>query len=360
MTVAGVATMRATRLVAPGRFEVETAPIPVPGPREVLIRLEGSGVCASNLEVWEGRPWFTYPLEPGAPGHEGWGTVEAVGPGVEHLHDGDRVTFLSGRAFAELDVADAASVVKLPSELADRPFPGEPLGCAINIFHRSRIAPGATVAIVGIGFLGAILTRLMAAAGARVLAITRRDYALHVARGMGAHETIPMDDHHGVIDRVRELTELRRSVTIAAALTIPILVLDMFPMWIPPLGHWLHGLAPMETFYYLFFVLATAVQFGPGLRFYEKGWPSLVRGAPDMNSLVMIGTSAAYGYSVVATFLPWLLPAGVGVSRSGRLRSATRLRGPRTRGNPGAVPLCGGCPRGGYRAGREGGLPRPE
>ncbi|HSP00652.1 MAG TPA: copper-translocating P-type ATPase, partial [Thioalkalivibrio sp.] len=48
---------------------------------------------------------------------------------------------------------------------------------------------------------------------------------------------------------------------------------------------------------------------GPGLRFYQKGWPALLRGGPDMNSLVMLGTSAAYGYSVVATFLPGLLPA---------------------------------------------------
>ena len=56
-------------------------------------------------------------------------------------------------------------------------------------------------------------------------------------------------------------------------------------------------------------VLASLVQFGPGLRFYRKGWPALLRGAPDMNSLVMLGTSAAYGYSVVATFLPDLLPA---------------------------------------------------
>src|SRR5690606_33196970 len=56
--------------------------------------------------------------------------------------------------------------------------------------------------------------------------------------------------------------------------------------------------------------LATVVQFGPGRRFYQSGWPALLRGSPDMNSLVLIGTTAAYGYSVVATFLPRLLPAG--------------------------------------------------
>jgi len=110
--------------------------------------------------------------------------------------------------------------------------------------------------------------------------------------------------------REKEVKELRLELTLAASLAAPILLLDMIPMMIPGLGGWLHGLVPMERLYYLFFVLATAVQFGPGLRFYQKGWPALRHGSPDMNSLVMLGTSAAYGYSVVATFLPGLLPAG--------------------------------------------------
>jgi len=110
--------------------------------------------------------------------------------------------------------------------------------------------------------------------------------------------------------RELELAQLKQSVIIAVTLTTPIFLLDMGAKLIPPVGDWLHGLAPMVAFYYLFFVLATAVQFGPGLRFYQKGWPALVRAAPDMNSLVMIGTSAAWGYSVVATFFPWVLPPG--------------------------------------------------
>jgi D-arabinose 1-dehydrogenase-like Zn-dependent alcohol dehydrogenase len=65
----------------------------------------------------------------------------------------------------------------------------------MNIFKRADIQAGQTVAIVGIGFLGAILTRLATDAGARVIAISRRDYALDLARRMGAAETIVMDDH---------------------------------------------------------------------------------------------------------------------------------------------------------------------
>jgi P-type Cu+ transporter len=110
--------------------------------------------------------------------------------------------------------------------------------------------------------------------------------------------------------REAERRELWTAVLIAGALTVPIFALDMGAMLIPPVGDWLHALIPMQTMAYLLFVLATGVMFGPGLRFFQKGWPALRRAAPDMNSLVMIGTSAAYGYSLVATFTPWLLPEG--------------------------------------------------
>ncbi|MFN2322871.1 MAG: heavy metal translocating P-type ATPase [Trueperaceae bacterium] len=110
--------------------------------------------------------------------------------------------------------------------------------------------------------------------------------------------------------RAAEYSSLTRALLLAAGLTVPIFVIEMGAMLIAPFGAWLHGLVPMQTIYYVMFVLATAVQFGPGARFYAKGWPALLRRSPDMNSLVMIGTSAAYGYSVVATFVPWVLPAG--------------------------------------------------
>jgi threonine dehydrogenase-like Zn-dependent dehydrogenase len=146
------------------------------------------------------------PTEPGALGHEGWGVIDAVGAGVEGLQAGQPVAALSYHAYAEYDVADAAAVVPLPDALAGQPFPGEPLGCAMNIFRRSEIAPGQTVAIVGIGFLGAILTRLASEAGARVIAVSRRPFSLEVARAMGAAETIPMADHEGIIGAVKALT----------------------------------------------------------------------------------------------------------------------------------------------------------
>lgn len=201
-----VATMRAATIVAPGTVEVQMVPIPSPGPGEVRVRLEGCGVCASNIPPWEGREWFNYPLEPGQLGHEGWGYVDAVGEGVRDLAIGDRVAFLANHSYAEYDLADEGSVVKIPAGLEGIPFPGEPLGCAVNIFRRSHISAGDTVAIVGIGFLGSLLTQLCERAGARVIAIARKDEALEVARDMGAAETIRMDDHWQIIERVRQIT----------------------------------------------------------------------------------------------------------------------------------------------------------
>jgi threonine dehydrogenase-like Zn-dependent dehydrogenase len=198
--------MRAAVLAAPGEIRLEEAAQPEPAAGQARVRLEGCGVCASNLAPWEGTPWTTYPQPPGALGHEGWGVVDTVGAGVDEALLGRRVALLSGHAYAEHDVADADQLLPLPPELDGRPFPGEPLGCAMNIFRRGEIRAGQTVAIVGIGFLGALLTRLAADAGARVLAISRRSYALDVAREMGAAETIAMDDHGHIIEQVKDWT----------------------------------------------------------------------------------------------------------------------------------------------------------
>jgi threonine dehydrogenase-like Zn-dependent dehydrogenase len=177
-----------------------------PGAGEVRVRLEGCGVCASNLPVWEGRPWFTYPLSPGAPGHEGWGTVDAVGQGVEDVTVGDRVALLSYHAYAEYDVAPASGVVRLPDTLAGRAFPGEPLACVMNIFRRSAIERGQTVAIVGIGFIGAALAALATRAGARVIALSRRPFALEMAERMGAATQLSLEDPACAVAQVRAAT----------------------------------------------------------------------------------------------------------------------------------------------------------
>jgi len=202
----GAVDCRAVRFRQPRALALERVEVHPPGLGEVRVRLEGCGVCGSNLPVWEGRPWFTYPLSPGAPGHEGWGAVEAVGEGVDDIVVGDRVALLSYNAYAEYDIAPASAVVRLPDALNGRPFPGEPLACVMNIFRRSGIEPGQTVAVVGIGFIGAALVALAARAGARVIALSRRPFALEMAERMGANTSICLVDASRAIAGARAIT----------------------------------------------------------------------------------------------------------------------------------------------------------
>jgi NADPH:quinone reductase len=197
--------MRAAVLAGPRRLEVREVDRPSPGPGEVLVRLEGCGVCGSNLVPWQGKEWFRYPFTPGAPGHEGWGRVAALGAGVSGLAEGDRVALLSGAAFAEYDVATVDRVLRIPDAIAG-PFPGEALGCGANVFRRSGVHDGDTVAVVGAGFIGLVALRLAALAGARVLALSRRDTSLDLARRFGAVETIATGDFWAAVGRVKDRT----------------------------------------------------------------------------------------------------------------------------------------------------------
>ncbi len=198
--------MIAAVLEKPKSFLIQQTSAPNVQPDEVKIRVEGCGICASSIPVWEGREWFRYPQTPGTPGHEGWGVVEEVGENINSVKTGDRVAFLSGKSYAEFDVASEGSFVKLPETLKGKAFPGEPLGCAMNIFERSNISKGDTVAIIGIGFLGALLCQLAKHAGARVIAISRRNYSLDVADKFGADETIPLANTWEVTNKVSEIT----------------------------------------------------------------------------------------------------------------------------------------------------------
>lgn len=110
--------------------------------------------------------------------------------------------------------------------------------------------------------------------------------------------------------RENEARALRRSMLIAAILTLPVFILEMGSHLIPSMHHWVMGVLGQQTSWYIQFALTTMVLFGPGLRFFQKGVPALLRGTPDMNSLVSVGTAAAYGYSVVATLVPDVLPPG--------------------------------------------------
>src|SRR4051812_47710719 len=121
-------TMRAAVVTAPSTLSVREVPLPTLRGNEVRVRIEGCGVCASNIPPWEGREWFHYPLRPGQLGHEAWGVVEKVGSDVRKARVGERVAMISENAYAEYDTAAEGSLVVLPEGLAGQPFPAEPLG----------------------------------------------------------------------------------------------------------------------------------------------------------------------------------------------------------------------------------------
>jgi threonine dehydrogenase-like Zn-dependent dehydrogenase len=171
--VKGARTATASVLIAPRRVETVSRPVPDAGPRDVVVRIEGCGVCASSLPLWEGRPWFRYPQAPGAPGHEAWGRVFAVGEEVRRVAPGQRVALLSLNGFAAFDTSREDACVALPAELDGLPFPGEALGCAVNVVRRARVEAGRAVAIVGMGFLGTAIAGLCRHLGAEVVPVTR-------------------------------------------------------------------------------------------------------------------------------------------------------------------------------------------
>ncbi|MBD8894080.1 heavy metal translocating P-type ATPase [Roseibium litorale] len=111
--------------------------------------------------------------------------------------------------------------------------------------------------------------------------------------------------------KAEEARELARKMALAAVFTLPVFLIEMGGHLIPSLHHWVTAAIGQQNSWILQFVLTSVVLFGPGRVFYLKGFPALIKRAPDMNSLVAVGTGAAYLYSVVVTFLPGLVPAGV-------------------------------------------------
>jgi NADPH2:quinone reductase len=210
--------VRAAVLEAPRRVALRELPDPEPAAGEVLVRVHGSGVCASELPLWEGREWFGYPRPAGEPGHEGWGLVEALGDGVEGLAVGQRVAFIGAGAHAELAAVGAGGCV---AHDFDAPFPGEPLACAMNAFARSGVRGGERVAIVGAGFLGLLLVALCSGVAAEITVFSRRRSALARARALGAGET--RDSYapaveEGSFDVVFEVTGHQQPLDLAARL----------------------------------------------------------------------------------------------------------------------------------------------
>ena len=175
--------------------------------------------------------------------------------------------------------------------------------CVARVERALKAVPGVTGANVNLATERAHVMG-QADAAALIRAIEAAGYDARLAVSASAATDATADR------KAAEVTTLKRDLWIAAALSLPVFILEMGAH----LFAWVHmavmNTIGMQNSWYLQFALTTAALFGPGRRFYTKGFPALARLAPDMNSLVAVGTSAAYGYSLVATFAPDLLPAG--------------------------------------------------
>ena len=135
-----------------------------------------------------------------------------------------------------------------------------------------------------------------AEAGALAAAVTRLGFQARPMAESGGH------------DAAAEERALWRDAGIAGGLTLPVFVAEMGGHLVPAFHHWLHGKIDMQALWIAEFFLVTLVLIWPGARFFRKGIPGLLRGSPDMNSLVAMGAGAAWGWSALVTFAPGLIP----------------------------------------------------
>ena len=179
--------------------------------------------------------------------------------------------------------------------------------CVGRVENALLASPGILNATVNLATERATLTYAGGAATikAAIAAVTKVGY-----EAVAASALVPQAEAENARDA--DGRSLLRSVILAAVLSLPILVFEMGSHLIPALHHVLAGSIGESRMQWISLGLATLVQFGPGWRFLQKGWPALLRGAPDMNSLVMLGTSAAYLFSAAVTLFPDWLPEGTG------------------------------------------------
>ncbi|MHB9799933.1 heavy metal translocating P-type ATPase [Pseudomonas sp. MT3] len=175
--------------------------------------------------------------------------------------------------------------------------------CVGRVEKALKAVPGVTDATVNLATERATVHG-MAVVQALIAAIEKAGYEARLV------DTGARAEDEAAEKKDAELARLKRDLILASVLALPVFVLEMGSHLIPGMHAWVMDVIGIQESWYLQFVLTLLVLAIPGWRFYEKGFPALVRLAPDMNSLVAVGTAAAFGYSLVATFAPGLLPAG--------------------------------------------------
>lgn len=181
--------MKIAVLQEPHKFDIINIPVPDIQPDEVFLRVAACGVCTSELDIWEGRAdGVSFPRYPG---HEVSGIVERVGADVSNLKEGDRVAaWVTEKGFSEYVAVKAQYCLnagKVPLEMAL----AEPLGCAVNAVELAEVSLGDDVVIVGAGFMGNLVQKLVNLRGPRqVIVVDNRFEALERACSLGATHVI--------------------------------------------------------------------------------------------------------------------------------------------------------------------------
>lgn len=231
------------------------------------------------------------------------GKVEGVSDPAANFATG-RLTVTPGPDFSAEKLAEAVRKAGYDVPEASFDLAIEDMSCASCVSRVEKAlkkVPAVTDATVNLATGRAHVTALggEAALAAAISAVK--------AAGYGA-QAVQAGEDKTAAAREDEMRLLKRDSAIAGLLTLPVFILEMGGHIWEPFHHWLMGVIPTETLYYLYFVLATAVLFGPGRRFFTKGLRTLFHGAPDMNALVAMGAGAAWLYSTITTFWPDILP----------------------------------------------------
>ena len=216
---------------------------------------------------------------------------------------------------AQVSHSEVVSLANLTAALKDAGYPArqsevtleiESMTCASCVGRVERAlqgVPGVVSANVNLATETAVVVFVEGAVDTTDL--------LRATKALGYPSKVKSDAGSSIEERKLEaIAQLGRRTLFAALLALPVFVIEMGSHIIPAMHMWIEGSIGSQNSRFLQFVLTTIVLFGPGLQFYTKGFPLLFKGTPDMNSLVALGTSAAYGFSLVSTFSPSALPEG--------------------------------------------------
>ena len=203
------------------------------------------------------------------------------------------------------DILTALDAVGYPAATQQARLKIEGMNCASCVSRIDRIlraAPGVIETSVNLATASATITYLEGVTDPASLA--------RAVTETGYRARLPDTDIGETDRKAKEISVLYRTTLIAAALALPVFLLEMGGHVVPAFHHWIQTTIGMQTSHMAQFALTSILLIGPGRVFYTKGIPSLLRRAPDMNTLVALGTGAAFFYSVLATFAPQLLPQG--------------------------------------------------